>query len=93
MAIRKGYDYVICGHIHQAQNRVVENNEGKTTYLNSGDWVENLTSLEFNNNEWDIYRYNELAFSQIDVVFKQKNSKLPKVDSETIDFYINTLMI
>jgi len=47
LAIRKKYDYVICGHIHQPQQRVIENDQGKVTYLNSGDWIENLTSLEY----------------------------------------------
>ncbi len=44
LAIEKKYDYVICGHIHQPQKRVIENEKGKVTYLNSGDWVEHLTA-------------------------------------------------
>ena len=62
LAIEKKYDYVICGHIHQPQKRIIETKNGKVTYLNSGDWVENLTALEFNNNEWTIYHYNDLQF-------------------------------
>jgi hypothetical protein len=27
-------------------------------YLNSGDWIENLTSLEYVNGQWTIYRFN-----------------------------------
>jgi len=27
-------------------------------YLNSGDWIENLTSLEYSKGEWKIYRFN-----------------------------------
>ena len=34
LAIDKGYDYVICGHIHQPKIEVKENKHGKTTYLN-----------------------------------------------------------
>ena len=26
--------------------------------MNSGDWIENLTALEFNGNEWSIYKYD-----------------------------------
>jgi hypothetical protein len=26
-------------------------------YLNSGDWVESLTSLEYHNGQWSIYKY------------------------------------
>ena len=55
LAIDKGYDYVICGHIHQPQMREVTNDKGTTMYLNSGDWVENLTSLEYLQGQWRIY--------------------------------------
>ena len=44
LAIDQKYDYVICGHIHQPQMRRVENRNGSCTYLNSGDWIENLNS-------------------------------------------------
>ena len=64
IAIDKGYDYVICGHIHQPAKRIISNDKGQTTYLNSGDWIENLTALEYNNNEWAIYHYNEKVFEQ-----------------------------
>src|SRR5664279_4262837 len=45
-AIKKKYDYVICGHIHQPAIKTIENSEGKVVYLNSGDWVEHMTALE-----------------------------------------------
>src|SRR6202451_3231024 len=62
LAIEKAYDYVICGHIHQPQKEVVENEKGKVTYLNSGDWVEHLTALEYQQNEWKIFEYREAEF-------------------------------
>jgi UDP-2,3-diacylglucosamine pyrophosphatase LpxH len=55
LAIEYGYDYVICGHIHQPQFREVYSKKGSVTYLNSGDWVENLTALEYQNQKWTIY--------------------------------------
>lgn len=58
LAIEKGYDYVICGHIHQPKMMVKETRHGKTTYLNSGDWVENFTALEYQFKRWKIYNYN-----------------------------------
>ena len=58
LAIESGYDYVICGHIHQPKKVIYENKHGRTTYLNSGDWVENLTALEYSFKRWKIYRYN-----------------------------------
>ena len=27
--------------------------------MNSGDWIENLTSLEFNKGKWTLYKFNE----------------------------------
>jgi UDP-2,3-diacylglucosamine pyrophosphatase LpxH len=62
MAIRlgmeKGYDYVICGHIHQPKERkVTREGSRKITYLNSGDWIENMTALEYHKKKWSIYYY------------------------------------
>ncbi len=58
IAIEKGYDYVICGHIHMPKKEIRENRNGKTMYLNSGDWVENLTALEYSFKRWKIYQYS-----------------------------------
>lgn len=57
IAISNGYDYVICGHIHRPQHRVISNAHGSVTYLNSGDWVENTTALEYNDGQWSIFNY------------------------------------
>jgi len=59
IAIEKGYDYVICGHIHQPANRMINTSNGSVNYLNSGDWIENLTALEYEKNAWKIYHYSE----------------------------------
>jgi len=57
IAIEKTYDYVLCGHIHQPCNRQITNSKGSVNYLNSGDWIENLTALEYINNAWSVYHY------------------------------------
>ena len=62
IAIQKKFDYVICGHIHKPQMKEVSNEHGKVTYLNSGDWVENLTALEYNKKKWRIYQYKKTDF-------------------------------
>ena len=62
LAIQNGYDYVVCGHIHQPKIRGYENEEGSVIYMNSGDWIENLTALEYNGKEWSMYKYNEDEF-------------------------------
>ncbi|MEM9916608.1 MAG: UDP-2,3-diacylglucosamine diphosphatase [Bacteroidota bacterium] len=59
IAIDNGYDYVICGHIHNPQMREVTNAKGAVTYLNSGDWIENLTALEYVDGQWSIYKHQE----------------------------------
>ena len=59
IGISNHYDYVVCGHIHQPEMRTIENQHGKIIYLNSGDWIENLTALEYINGEWKIYRFDD----------------------------------
>ncbi|MBQ0786736.1 MAG: UDP-2,3-diacylglucosamine diphosphatase [Oceanihabitans sp.] len=59
LAIENGYDYVICGHIHQPKMIIKGNKNGQTMYLNSGDWVENFTALEYQFKRWKIYHYNK----------------------------------
>lgn len=66
LAIEKKYDYVICGHIHEPKIKEIENKFGKTLYLNSGDWVENLTALEYNNKRWKLYKYAENPIQTIE---------------------------
>jgi UDP-2,3-diacylglucosamine pyrophosphatase LpxH len=46
MAEKAGCEGVICGHIHQPADRMINNKR----YLNSGDWVENMTALVVDNN-------------------------------------------
>ncbi|MFN3916701.1 MAG: UDP-2,3-diacylglucosamine diphosphatase [Flavobacteriales bacterium] len=61
LAIHNEFDFVICGHIHHPENKVIKNKQGKVTYINTGDWVENLTALEYTSAlGWEMYRYNEI---------------------------------
>jgi UDP-2,3-diacylglucosamine pyrophosphatase LpxH len=88
LAIEKKYDYVICGHIHQPQKKVVETKNGKVTYLNSGDWVEHLTALEYQQNEWTIFEYDEKNFPATQTVEMKPSLN---VMTDEISFYINSL--
>jgi UDP-2,3-diacylglucosamine pyrophosphatase LpxH len=65
IAIENGYQYVVCGHIHQPQIREISNKKGGTTYLNSGDWVENSTSLEYHDGQWKIYQHEIIESNSI----------------------------
>lgn len=95
LAIEKKYDYVICGHIHQPQQRVVETEKGKVTYLNSGDWIENLTSLEYTDNDWKIYHYDAKAFESKKAAVVKMEKKLPELNVITndINMFITSLKI
>jgi UDP-2,3-diacylglucosamine pyrophosphatase LpxH len=57
IGIANGYSYVVCGHIHQPEMRTITNDRGSILYLNSGDWIENLTALEYDNGQWDLFRF------------------------------------
>jgi UDP-2,3-diacylglucosamine pyrophosphatase LpxH len=59
LAAEKGYDYVVCGHIHQPAIKTVETDHGPVQYLNSGDWIENLTALEYDAGNWKLFSFYE----------------------------------
>ncbi|MEI7628192.1 MAG: UDP-2,3-diacylglucosamine diphosphatase [Bacteroidota bacterium] len=67
IGISNQYQYVVCGHIHHPEMREIKNEEGSIMYLNSGDWIENLTSLEYNNGEWKIYRFDPSEMVDLNV--------------------------
>lgn len=83
LAIEKGYDFVICGHIHQPTIQKVYTIKGEVTYLNSGDWVENCTALEYINQEWSVHTHNSARNS--DIVYENGSKiKVPDVAADII---------
>ncbi|HEY4196904.1 MAG TPA: UDP-2,3-diacylglucosamine diphosphatase, partial [Mucilaginibacter sp.] len=80
LAVEKGYQYVICGHIHHAEIREIQASDkpGSVVYLNSGDWVESLTALEYNDRKWTIFKYDPANF-------KSDNDEDDKTDTEDLD--------
>ena len=49
--IKRGFDGVICGHIHHAEIKTIKG----IRYMNDGDWVESCTALVENiNGSWEI---------------------------------------
>jgi len=64
IAIDNQYQFVVCGHIHQPAHRKITTDKGEVIYLNSGDWIENLTALEYHAGEWQVYRYHEDKHAQ-----------------------------
>jgi len=92
LAIEHKYDYVICGHIHQPQQKLISNKHGEVHYLNSGDWIENLTALEYYNHSWHLYHYCEEEFEQATPTRKAALPSLNVVKTE-VDFFLNSLII
>ena len=75
IAAENKYDYVICGHIHHPEIKEVDTEHGRVTYMNSGDWIENLTALEYNDSKWSIYNYFEDPVAQAIDINKKKQEK------------------
>ena len=88
LAIEKNYHYVICGHIHQPSKRIITTDQGTVQYLNSGDWMEHLTSLEYKNGDWHIYEYDETILKAADV--KEVRQETAVVTDE-INLFIHSL--
>jgi UDP-2,3-diacylglucosamine pyrophosphatase LpxH len=88
IALDNKYDFVLCGHIHQPEIKCIDREGDKTVYLNSGDWIENLTSLEYNNKEWNLYRYEE------DLLIDKNNTEpevLDEMDKTSKEMFQNLL--
>jgi UDP-2,3-diacylglucosamine pyrophosphatase LpxH len=77
IAIENKYDYVVCGHIHKPEISQITTEKGQVIYMNSGDWVENLTALEYDGKKWSVYRYTQDTHAQ--------SMKLPKRLTESKD--------
>jgi UDP-2,3-diacylglucosamine pyrophosphatase LpxH len=56
LAVAKKYNGIICGHIHEPAIKTY----GEISYLNSGDWIENMSALveDFEGN-WSVVLYSE----------------------------------
>ncbi len=87
LAIENNYDYVICGHIHEPKMIRKENRKGEVLYLNSGDWIENLTALEYNKKKWKMYRYSDEVRERV------KNEKYPELVTQPEQQLVATLFV
>jgi len=72
------FKYVICGHIHHPEIKTVVTENGPVIYMNSGDWIENLTALEYNDSNWSIYRYMDDEVAQSIEIKKKYSREHPK---------------
>jgi len=90
IAAENNYDYVICGHIHHPEIRDVVTKQGTVTYMNSGDWIENLTALEYHESKWSLYHYSEDPVAQaIDINKKKQGKDSAKAMMESLMLELN----
>ncbi len=75
IAAENKYDYVVCGHIHHPEIKNVITPHGNVIYMNSGDWIENLTALEYSGSKWSIYNYFHDPVAQAIDISKNKREK------------------
>ena len=60
----RGFDGIVCGHIHHAEVRAI----GDVLYCNSGDWVESLTALvEAHDGTLAVLRWPEIRAAMNDL--------------------------
>ena len=89
VAARKEIGTVVCGHIHKPEIRTINIGNQTVTYLNSGDWIENLTSLEYNEGEWRIFNFrNDFVDLSDDTESDHENM----VDVKVKDLFNNMLV-
>ncbi|MBK8924361.1 MAG: UDP-2,3-diacylglucosamine diphosphatase [Crocinitomicaceae bacterium] len=109
IAIKNGYDNVLCGHIHQPEIKVITTSEGQVNYLNSGDWIENLTALEYTRGEWKLFQYRDEDFladhdDENDPMMQMSTSQLfdemlrdfercKQTEHETVEMYQVTTLV
>jgi UDP-2,3-diacylglucosamine pyrophosphatase LpxH len=89
LAIENNYKNVICGHIHQPQIKQVTTDNGSVTYMNSGDWIENLTSLEYDDNCWKIHHWNDIEITAHEVNRIKIENKIPMLNVITDEVLLN----
>ena len=85
IAISNKYEFVICGHIHQPEIKEIKNNHGSTMYLNSGDWIENLTALEYAEGEWSMYKFNKAEMADLKISKEEDELTTTQLYDELVD--------
>lgn len=58
-ARNKNCQTVICGHTHSPCDMIMSDQNTNIRYINCGDWVENLSAVEFSDNKWSLVYFTE----------------------------------
>jgi UDP-2,3-diacylglucosamine pyrophosphatase LpxH len=83
---KKGYDGVICGHIHTAEIKTIDG----VVYMNDGDWTESCTALvEHHDGRWEIMTWTKESDDVVDDIdsstHKQSKRRARKSDPTVPD--------
>jgi len=89
IAIEKKFDIVICGHIHQPQKRIIKNKDGEVCYLNSGDWVDHMTALEYYEDDWHLFTYQ---YQSVEIEKPRNPTSPSNVLASEVYFQFNALI-
>jgi UDP-2,3-diacylglucosamine pyrophosphatase LpxH len=54
LAASRGFERIITGHIHFPNRRDIVCGEACVEYLNSGDWVDSMSALEYHQGSWSL---------------------------------------
>lgn len=90
IAVDKEFDVVCCGHIHQPIIKEMEHAGKPVLYLNSGDWVESLTSLEYTAGQWTLYQH-PISKSPIILQEEEEDTNQPWGDISKVISFPNQL--
>jgi len=72
---KRGYDGVICGHIHHAEIKEIDG----VMYMNDGDWVESLTALvEHHDGRWEIVTWTQESDNVVDDIDSGPRDRLKR---------------
>ena len=79
---KKGYDGVICGHIHKAEIKEIDG----VVYMNDGDWVESCTALvEHHDGRWEIITWTEESNNVDDDIDSSTHKRSDRHSSKDVD--------
>lgn len=61
---------LVCGHLHKPGiwKMCATNSKKEVVYMNSGDWTENCTALEYSRKNWKLYQYPKTENPQNNVL-------------------------
>ena len=67
-------------------------NDDQVLYMNAGDWIENLTALEYKDKKWSIYRYEQDDIAQnLHLNYDVKDPEMIKAESKNKELFNDLL--